>query len=610
MFDAIRLRTWCAGVAALAFAGYAAAGDDGPAIMPLSEVEPGMRGEWKTVISGTEIESFPLEVVGIGENFIGPKRSLIICKALDDLSLVTGPVSGMSGSPVFIDGRLVGAYAYGFRWAKEQALIGVTPIEDMMEIWDWAEDRNRETTARRAAGRGAGESAFPGAPFSREAIADGTWREAKGAALPSRDALREAIQPLPTPLFVSGISPRVLAEFESKFRRRGLELQAAPMGRGSEEMDTDLQPGSAVAGVLMSGDFSFAATGTVTHRDGDRILAFGHSFFGDGDVDIPMAPAEVMTVVQSVVSSFKLSNPGPVVGSILQDRQSGIAGTLGWASPVTNMEIRVHGRPGETETYRGDLFEDEFMSPLISAMALMESLLFAKPAGSERTFFVETRWEIEGEDPIVLKDAAAGYSAPLMLAFDHLFFYDRLIGNPFHFPRVSGVEIDVTLEPEQRMAQLDSVQLDRTRFRAGEEMELLLRLRNYRGDETVERIRVPIPERTRDGEFTVFVGDARATRSLSPARAAPPTTFSQFLDRLRDHYSHREITVMVLEAAPGLAIEGRVLPDVLPSVGSLYRSQGTENTSRRTSWKTLWEDRVTLDGEFRGSFRRTLTLER
>ncbi len=604
-----RFRCWGSGVLAVFAASFAAAGEEGPEILPLSEVEPGMRGEWKTVVSGTEIESFPLEVVGVGENFIGPKRSLIICKALDEQSLVTGPVSGMSGSPVFIDGKLVGAYAYGFRWAKEQALIGVTPVEDMLEVWDWAEAGERDATARRRGERG-GFRPTLAERIPREEIAAGTWRASADAEPPSNDRLREGIQPLPTPLFVSGISPAVLAEFESRFRRRGIELQSAPMGKGAEHMDADLQPGSAVAGVLMSGDFSFAATGTVTHRMGDRILAFGHSFFGDGEVDIPMAPAEVMTVVQSVVSSFKLSNPGPVIGSIHQDRQSGIAGTLGRNAPVTAMEIRVHGRPGNPEVYRGDLFEDEFMSPLISAMALMEALLQAKPAGGEKTMFVESRWDIEGEESIVLKDAAAGASAPLILAFDHLFLYDRLLANPFTFPRVKSVTVDVTPKTELRLSRLESVQLDRTRFRGGDELEVLLRLRNYRGEETVERVRVPIPEKTRNGNFTLFVGDARAARSVSPERRATPQTFSQLLDRMRDHYSHREITIKVLEEAPGLAVEGQFLSDVLPSVGALYGSQGVETGSSRTNMRTLWEDRLTLDGEFRGSYRRTLSLER
>jgi len=359
----------------------------------------------------------------------------------------------------------------------------------------------------------------------------------------------------------------------------------------------------------MSGDFTFAGTGTVTYRDGDRVLAFGHSFFGDGDVAIPMAPAEVMTIVQSVMSSFKLSNPGPVVGTIHQDRQSGIAGTVGRSAPVTGMEVRVHGRLGETEVFRGDLFENEYLSPLISATALLEVLMGAKRAGFERTFFIESHWDIEGEEPIVLKDAAAGASAPLVLASEHLFLYDRIVGNPFVFPRVNRVVVEITAETEQRLSQLEAVQLDRTRFRGGDEIEVLLRLRNFRGEESVERVRVPLPERTRNGKFTLFVGDARAARSVDDARAAVPANFGQFLDRIRDHYSHREITVKVLEEAPGLTVEGQVLADLLPSVRSLYGSQGTQVRSAQTGSKTLWEDRLTLDGEFRGSYRRTFTLE-
>ena len=608
IFNPRRIALQAAGLCALFVTHNSLAGEEYPEIMPLSEVEPGMVGEWHTVVSGTEIESFPLKVVGVGENFIGPRRSLILCEALDEHSLVTGPVSGMSGSPVYIDGKLVGAYAYGFTWAKEQALIGVTPIEDMLEVWEWAERGDREPIARRPGERGGLRRAWS-EPLSREAIEAGDWRTGDDSRLPSRERVRDLIQPLPTPLFVAGISPSVMAAFEGEFRRRGIELEAAPMGRARGEIDLDLKPGSAVAGVLMSGDFTFAGTGTVTHRKGDRVLAFGHAFFGDGEVGIPMAPAEVLTVVQSVQSSFKLSNPGPVVGAIHQDRPSAIAGTLGRKAPVTEFEVRVDGRMGDAETYRGELFEDEFFSPLISAMAVMEALLASKPAGGERTLFVETRFEIEGEEPLVLRDAAAGVSAPLVLAFDHLFLYDRIVSNPFRFPRVTRVDVEVTSTTDQLLTELDGVQLNRTRFPAGGEMEVLLRLRNYRGEATTERVRVPLPERTRDGRFTLFVGDARAARGVSEGRMATPRNFPQLIDRLRDHYSHREIVVKVLEDAPGLAVEGQFLPDLPPSVGALYGSAGTSVPARAAATKTLWETRLSVDGEFRGNYRNTFNLE-
>ncbi len=597
-----------AGLMALLVAPVLNAADEFPEIMPLSEVEPGMQGEWRTVISGTRIESFPLKVVGVGVNFLGPRRSLILCEALDEHSLVTGPVSGMSGSPVFIDGKLVGAYAYGFTWAKEQALIGVTPIEDMLEVWDWAEREERDPIARRAGDRGGLRRAWSEPP-DREMLESGAWRSFDDGALPSRDLVRESIRPLPTPLFVAGISPSVMAAFEREFRQRGIQLETAPMGRARGDIDLELKPGSAVAGMLMTGDFTFAGTGTVTHRMGDRILAFGHSFFGEGDVDIPMAPAEVMTVVQSVQSSFKLSNPGPVIGAIHQDRLSAIAGTLGRTAPVTEMEVRVRGRLGEDEYYRGEIFEDEFFSPLISAMALMEALLDSRSAGGEKTLLVETRFEIEGEEPLVLRDAAAGSSAPLVLAYDHLFLYDQIVANPFVFPRVKRVEVEVSSLDEQLLTQLDGVQLNRTRFPAGGEVEMLLRLRNHRGEATTKRVRVPLPESTGNGRFTLFVGDARAARGVSEARAATPRNFAQLIDRLRDHYSHQEILIKVLEDAPGLAVEGQFLPDVPPSVGALYGSAGTTLPTRGTATKTLWETRIRVDGEFRGNYRNSFSLE-
>ena len=267
-------------------------------ILPLSEIKAGMRGEWHTVVSGTRIDSFPMEVVGIVENFIGPQRPVIICKALDATNILTGPVAGMSGSPVFIDGKLIGAYAYGFLWPKEQSLFGVTPIEDMLEV-----ESNYPPVFKHAGTNGLTRA---------EAGADPQWlaTPASAASLPPLATLQSAMKPLPTPLFVSGVSERTLRKFAPQLAGLGLEVMQAPSGRASHNIDNDLKPGTPVAGVLMSGDFHFAGTGTVTWRKGNRILAFGHPFLQSGPAEMPMASAEILTVVQSVRARSSCPTPG------------------------------------------------------------------------------------------------------------------------------------------------------------------------------------------------------------------------------------------------------------------------------------------------------------
>ena len=362
-----------------------------------------MTGEWHTVVSGSRIDSFPMEVVGIAENFIGPQRPVIICKALDATNKLTGPVAGMSGSPVFINGKLIGAYAYGWTWPKDQALIGVTPIESMLEVeTNYPPGARIPAGTNRLASRNAGETG-----------AEPQWLVAPagdGPGLPTPATLQSTMKPLPTPLFVSGISERVLQKFSSRLSALGLDVMQAPSGR-AHDIDNDPKPGQPLAGVLMSGDFHFAGTGTVTWRHGNRILAFGHPFLQSGPTEMPMASAEILTVVQSVARSFKLSNTGPIIGTIYQDRLTAIAGEIGRKPNTTHFEAHLDAPGGKTRFFQGELFQNQRLSPIISAISLLESLYDTMESEEQQTIYLDTTLEIPGHEPVKLTDAASGEDA-------------------------------------------------------------------------------------------------------------------------------------------------------------------------------------------------------
>lgn len=555
--------------------------------MPLAEVRAGMQGQWRTVVAGTEIREYTLEVIGVAENFVGPGRSLIICQATDDDSILSGPVSGMSGSPVFIGGKLVGAYAYGFTWAKEQAIIGVTPIADMLELLE----RYGEASHSVVGGQRWREIDEP----ENEPTLRGTDNR-----LPSRRQLESYLQPLPTALNIAGISPGVLAEFEDNFRELGLEPALVPMGRTAREIDTDLQPGSAVAAVLLDGDFNIAGTGTVTYRKGDQVLAFGHPFFGMGDADIPMAAAEIMTVIRSVRSSFKLSNTGPVIGSIYQDRLTAIAGRIGREAPVTRVTVNVDDGNGFERTYRGNLFKHPQLSPLISTMALAESLTQTMEASSEQTFFIRSRWELEGFEPIVQEDVSTGPNSPMRLALQHLNLYNNLLNNPFAMPTVESITYDISFRDEWLVTHLDSVFADRRKLKGGENLNLDLVLRNYRGQRAVRQVEVPLPAFLSGEQVTVFVGDATSSRRYEPDHPVRPTSLDQMVEKARGHRGRQAVYVKVVRKAPGMSLEGRGMPNLLPSVAAVLKSPQSEFPTSDIAYSTVWETEIPVEGEFKG----------
>ncbi len=561
--------------------------DDGTPIMPLSEVKPGMIGEWHTVVSGTRIDSFPMQVVGIAENFIGPQRPVIICKALDTTNKLTGPVAGMSGSPVFIDGKLIGAYAYGFTWPKDQAIIGVTPIESMLEV-----ETNYPPTQIPA---GKGETPQAGSVSNPQWLAVPTESD-----LPSLATLESVMRPLPTPVFVSGISERVLDKFRPQLDRLGVQFMLAPAGSASHSFDTDLKPGSPVAGVLMSGDFDIAGTGTVTWRNGNRILAFGHPFLQSGPAEMPMAPAEILTVVQSVQRSFKLSNTGPIIGTIYQDRLTAIAGEIGRKPDTTHFEVHLDGPGGKQRSFRGELFQNQMLSPIISAISLLESIDDTMELEDQQTVYLDTTLEIAGHNPVKLSDVSSGEDAGYPLVIRELQMYDTLLSNPCEFPNVKSLTFNVHIANGWKSARLDSLDIDRTEVKPGSVLHAVIGLRSFRDESSSIPISVPTPADLDASEVQLFVGDADAALRMDEPSRVPPQTLDQVLDRIRRLRSHQNVCVKLLQNVRGVSLEGQNLPDLPPSVIAQFESPNAHFQKASLSRVTLWETNFPVDGTFSG----------
>ena len=562
--------------------------EDNMPVMPLSEIKPGMTGEWHTVVSGTRIDSFPMQVVGIAENFIGPQRPVIICKALDPTNILTGPVGGMSGSPVFIGGKLIGAYAYGFLWPKEQALIGVTPIESMLEVENNYPPAAHPTGTNRMA--------------RVEAGADPRWlaAPATGATgLPSPATLQSAMKPLPTPLFVSGVSERTLQKFSSRLAALGLDVMQAPSGR-AHDIDNDPKPGQPLAGVLMSGDFHFAGTGTVTWRNGNRILAFGHPFLQSGPSEMPMASAEIMTVVQSVARSFKLSNTGPIIGTIYQDRLTAIAGEIGRKPNTTHFEVNLEAPGGKERHFQGELFQNQMLSPILSAISLLESIYDTMESEEQQTIYMDTTMEVAGHDPVKLSDAAGDEDAGFSLAINQLMLYESLLNNPCEFPNVKSLTFRVRMVDGWKSSRLNSLEMDRNEAKPGSTLHAVIGVRNYRGDAATIPVSVPIPADLRAPEVQLFVGDADAALRMDEPPRVPPQTLDQVLDRIRQTRSHQNICVKLLQTAPGLSVEGKNLPDLPPSVAAQFASPNSNIEKATLNRITLWETNFPAEGTFSG----------
>lgn len=565
----------------------------------LDEVVPGMRGEWHTVVRGTEVESFELKVIGVMEGFIGPDYPVILCEILDPANRITGPVAGMSGSPVTIEGRLAGAYAYGFPWSKGRVFVGVTPIELMLAMRD--------------------KSASP--PPTLASL--GRDRSLWGERVPIGDMGRfvdefrkentSGPQALPLALSASGLSDPVRRELEPLFRMRGLELSATPSGRPTRlagSSSAALQPGSAVAAMLTAGDIRIGAVGTVTWREGDEILAFGHRFVQGGTVSIPFATAEVVDVVGSYQRSFKLSNIGEVVGAFDLDLAQGVRGTVGGTVPQIPIVVRVRTDNRE-RTYEGSLVEDRELTPM-AALAYLAQAMLGQPGGVDRQTITGTvRIGLAGEEPLFFGGEGLGFEGAFSIAMRTLWTLIVLYENPFEFPAVDGVEVEITMERGRDVVLLRSTELERRKVPAGDFISGRVSL--SRVDHAGELVTVPlqleVPSGLRPGDYRLVVADRAHVEKMEGAEAPYDAgSYQVLLDRLRLLRSGTDLHVRLVGPDEGFRLEGVDLSSLPASVRHLYASPKTAGRFEPLPERVWAETVIPVDGLFRGQYDQDVTI--
>lgn len=555
--------------------------------MPLNEVKPGMRGVWHTVVEGTEIQEFELEIIGTAPNFVGPREPVILARVVDEANILSGPVAGMSGSPVFIEGQLVGAYAYGYPWAKEQAIIGITPMQSMepLLLWD-------------GKAQGAGGSV---------SLPEGRTSDDPQYA-PSLDLDYQSLEPLPAPLMFSGVSRRTWAAFRPYLDRLGVQPMLAPSGESKLSGDFEMVAGSAIAAVLMQGDFSAAATGTVTWTDGERVLGFGHPFLQLGGVELPFAGAHVYTVVRNVRQSFKLSQPGPVIGTLYSDRLSGVAGRVGEVPRMAALKIEIQHRDGPEIDYQAEIFPHPRLAPILNAIAVLESLTQTMESHPERTFRVKNRILTRELAPVDLSYSVTGFDASVVVAMDLMVQLGGLMNNVYAEINLEGVEVQIEIIDEWRMKRVTSMQLHSNRYRPGDVLEASVFLRSYRNEEEIIPVSIKLPESlSHNRNYRILLTDAEGADQLDRLDTAVHS-LEGLADRMRTRRDPGQMYLLLLENQPGLRHRDRDLAALPPSVRRSL--QGGSFTSEQSSydWQILVEKPVALDGIFSGQVRLELPL--
>jgi hypothetical protein len=555
--------------AGLLLAGLLAAAD----IMKLAEVKPGMEGEGRTIFKGSTIETFTFKVLGILDKFVSDKN-LIIAELFAPELKDSGVIAGMSGSPVYIGGRLIGSVSYGLSNFSRKPIAGITPIEDILK-------------AAEAPGPAANvEISDIKIDFSRENAR--FVSEAIRSELTARMNFSPARSLEPIKLFASssGFSPESVSFLQGIF----VPLQSMAVGK---EIDTrklgadmfSLRPADAVAIPLIRGDASYSATGTVTHVDGQKVYVFGHPFFNLGSVDFPLHKAEVISVVPSYESSFKLAATRNPVGAVTQDRFSSVVGELGKVPYMIPLKIFLKNR---NRSFNLELVSHPLLTPALTYISLVNALQTEYQEFGFQSLSVSGKIFIEGEDNVVLEDLFSGIAAAdefstLVMAINYF-----LMNNREKNARIQKMDFEISGREAVKKAELENVLVDKNSYHPDEPMQIEMMLKNEKGADFSEKITIQAPNLKPGSVFYLMVADASAVTDFDTKAVKSayfPSDLGALIRAINNIRKNSRLYLKIFVPAQGVFIRGFEYSYLPSSVGNvlLYNSLAKDQANMAIS---------------------------
>jgi hypothetical protein len=585
--------------------------------MPIGEVRPGMVGIGHTVFDGTHVDEFKAHIIGVLENVIGTHRNLILAKLEGGPLANTGVIAGMSGSPVYIDGRLVGAVSYALGSFSKEPIAGITPIAEMTDSTTFSEARppGAKVKVEYPLTRDGLTTAFRKAlnwnrPFA-ERPADAQLAGLTSFMGVSGGELATLLRPIATPLVMSGFEPDVADVFGAAFRDQGFIPtggNAATTARfGEKPYEGPLKPGDAVGVMLVGGDLQLGATGTVTHIDGDRVYAFGHPMYNLGPTEFPMTRAYVYTVLPSLFSSMKLSTTGEVIGTVLQDRATAIAGRLGAGPRMIPVKITLESSRRPKETFNFSVVNDQLFGPLMTYASILNTLGSYERQFGSATFTVRGTAKVNKHDDIAFNNIFSGDQASMAAAAYVVAPVTYLMGNDYEKVDVEGVDITFGTAEEPKTATLERVWLDDPRPRAGRTVPLKVLFRTYRGEDVVRTLPIEIPANA-SGALSVLVSDGQrlGLTEQREARLPQPRSVDQAIKSLNKARRNNTLYVKLLGSDAGAVVNGELLSSLPPSVLGVLEGDRNGGSFNPLHSATLGEWELPTEHAVAGS--RTLTI--
>ncbi len=523
----------------------------------VNDVRAGMRGVAYTVFQGTKPEAMGVEVLGILKNANGPKGDIILVRLSGAKAEYTGVVAGMSGSPVYLDGKLAGALAFRIGEFSKEPIAGVTPIAEMLEINAMDRTPGNGTVNAKAGINTPNKTSGPGlsevpSDFSVQGYAN-------------------YLKPIEAPLVFSGFSEEAMKRFAPQFAKAGI---VPVMGVGSVsdvKQPAVLEPGSAISAILVRGDMDIAATCTVTYMDAHHLLACGHPLLQFGMVDLPMTKAEVLATLPSPLNAFKIVNATEAVGAFVQDRHTGILGEFGKEPEMIPVTLNIHSGAGNKQ-FHYEVLNNANLSPLAMMATVFNALHGVNEYGEDITYRMNGRISVLGYPDVGVQNMFApsdgGQPAAVMAALSLGDRFSRIYDNPYNAPSIRGVQLDFDLVRERRWARLEGARTDVTEARPGDEITIETLLRPYRGELILQQIPIHIPTSTSKGPLRILVSDGE---TLDRVRHAMPALgrkldLASTISMLNKQHVNNRVFVSLLEADPEATVADKVMPTLPLSI--------------------------------------------
>ncbi|MEP7310725.1 MAG: SpoIVB peptidase S55 domain-containing protein [Acidobacteriota bacterium] len=587
--------------------------------MSVSEIRPGMVGVGRTVFEGTRVEEFKVKVLGVIENVIGTRRNLILARLEGGPLANTGVIAGMSGSPVYIDGRLIGAVSYALGAFSKEPIAGITPIDEMTDATGLSEARPRSarlqldfpltrenltTSFRRALNW---NRPFADRPDDTQFVGAG------GVTGVRDDRLGTLLRPIATPLAISGFEPELAEMLGSAFRDQGfIPTGGGTGGSGAGEMPFEgpLKPGDAVGVNFLTGDLSMGATGTVTHVDADRVYAFGHPMYNLGPTEFPMTRAYVYTVLPSLASSLKLSTTGETIGTFLQDRATAIAGRLGPGPRMIPISLTLEAQRGPKHTFHFSVVSDQLFTPLMTYAAILETISSYERQNGTATYSVRGKARVRNYEDINFDNLFSGDQASTGAASYMVAPITYLVANDYEKVELESLDFTIGSSEEPKTATLQRVWIDDPRPRAGRTVSLKIALRTFRGEDVVKTLAVQIPSNA-GGTLSVLVSDGTRLGQSELRESRLPQqqrNVTQLIRTLNKGRRNNALYVKLLGSDAGAVVNGESLSSLPPSVLAVLEADRNGGNFNPLQTATLGEWEVPTEQAVSGSRTISVTL--